>query len=91
MSERTARDVPPPLAERMRAALAGADASDLGAVTHAALDRLRAALALGDERAAAYELLTADALLTQAAAAAARTGAADEIDAEAFTALLEDG
>ena len=88
MSARTADDVPPPLADRMAAALAGAPA-DADAVMRAALERLRAALALGDDRAAAYELLTADALITQAAAAAARAGADPVVEPQSFAALLE--
>lgn len=40
----------------------------------AALDRLRAALAIGDDRSAAHELLAADALLTYTFEAAAEAG-----------------
>ena len=88
MSARTADDVPPPLAQRIGASLAGAPA-DADAIMGAALERLRVALALGDEREAAYELLTADALITQAAAAAARAGADPVVEPQSFAALLE--
>jgi len=43
-------------------------------LAEAALDRFRAALALGDDRSAAFELLAADALLTYAFEAAAEVG-----------------
>ena len=88
MNERTADDIPRPLAQRMDASLAGAPAGP-DAIMRAALDRLRAALALGDDREAAYELLAADALITQAAAAAARAGADPAVEPQSFAALLE--
>ena len=89
--QRARRDVPAPLAERMDAALAGADAVDAEAVAAAALERLRAALDCGDDRTAAYELLTADALLTDAAAAVAQDGddVPPSLSAQAFAAILE--
>jgi hypothetical protein len=73
----------------MRAALGGLDDADADALTAAALARLRAALDLGDSRAAAYELLTADALLTAAAAAAADRASPATLAAAEFAALLE--
>lgn len=84
-------DVPAPLADRMESALAGADASDVESVAAASLARLRAALDCGDDRSAAHELLTADALLTDAAAAAAQDGdnAPPSLSPQAFAKLLE--
>lgn len=84
-------DVPAPLAERMTSALASADGSDAETIAAAALERLRAALDCGDDRTAAYELLTADALLTDAAAAAAQDDddVPASLSAQAFAALLE--
>lgn len=74
--ETRAADIPEPLRERMRQAVAavtatGEPAADLG---EAALDCLRDALERGDDRAAALPLLAADALLTHAAEAAALAG-----------------
>jgi hypothetical protein len=83
-------DAPAPLTERMESALAGADPSDAESVAAAALARLRSALDCGDDRAAAYELLTADALLTDAAAAAqGADNVSPSLSAQAFAALLE--
>ena len=66
---------PAPLYERMAAAVGTQhDASVPAALAEAALTRLHAALALGDARAAAFELLAADALLSYAFEAAAELG-----------------
>src|SRR5687768_8220140 len=79
------RDPPPPfeLHRRLQRALERADAAAADsipdALAEAAFDCLRSAVRLGDDRAAANDLLAADALLTYACEAAAETGV-DELD-----------
>ncbi|MGH7506977.1 MAG: hypothetical protein ACRELX_15075 [Longimicrobiales bacterium] len=89
---------PEPLVRRMEAALAAtpARAEDVGVhLAEAGLRCLREALDGGGSRAAAFDLLTADALLTSACEAAAEQGAAalDALTAAygpaRFAALLE--
>ncbi len=82
-------DVPAPLAARMADALAGAQLQDAGACAEAGLAALRRALAAGDERSAALDLLTADALITAACVRAATDGLPDALSPERFAALLE--
>lgn len=53
----------------------GVESTVAGALAEAALDRLRLALAAPEDRAAALDLLAADALLTYACEAAAEAGA----------------
>lgn len=67
---------PAALRARLDEALGSVDdaAGVPAALAEAALARLHDALALGDERAAAFELLAADALLTYAFEAAAELG-----------------
>ncbi|HET9985454.1 MAG TPA: hypothetical protein VFQ38_17765 [Longimicrobiales bacterium] len=65
---------PPELRSRMADALAPAQTLP-GALAEAALSCLQAALARGGDRAAALDLLAADALLTYAMEAAAEAGA----------------
>ena len=68
-------DVPASLQARMEQAAAGAEADSLVTeLTDAALECLRVALQTCDDRAAALDLLAADALVTQACAAAAEAG-----------------
>lgn len=89
---------PAPLRAALEAALAGADAEDVAVadrLARAALRELARALELGDDRAAAYPLLAADALLTASMDAAADEGldsvaaAADAWGALALAPLLE--
>lgn len=91
-------DSPAPLRTAMDAALAASAGEDVALpdrLAGAALRELTRALELGDVRAAAYPLLTADALLTAAMAAAAEQGleavraAADAWGAVALAPLLE--
>lgn len=91
-------DAPPPLRTAMTAALAEHEGQDVtlpGRLAGAALRELARAMELGDVRAAAYPLLTADALLTAAMAAAAEQGlqavtaAADAWGAATLAPLLE--
>lgn len=67
---------PEPLLTRMGSALreTGPGLPLPAALAAAALPRLQAAIALGDARAAAYDLLAADALLSYAFEAAAELG-----------------
>ena len=86
--------VPPDLARVMREALAGQDAgkAEPGALLAAAETCLRRALDRIDERAAALDLLAADALLTDACARAAGADGVGALAAEAtarLAALLE--
>lgn len=90
--------IPPVLRARMGAALRQASAASLpDRLGEAALSCLRAALVRGDERAAALDLLAADALLTHGAEAAADEGAeavsawADRFGAVALGRLLPAG
>ncbi|MBX6363244.1 MAG: hypothetical protein IRZ00_05190 [Gemmatimonadetes bacterium] len=92
------RTPPPPAELRARLADALEPAETLpGALADGALVCLAAALARGDDRAAALDLLSADALLTYALEAAAEAGA-DEVLAVAdaygparLAALLPEG
>ncbi len=84
-----AEDVPAPLAARMAAALGGARPADAEACAEAGLAALGRALAAGDDRRAAFDLLTADALITAACAAAATDGLPDALAPGRFAALLE--
>ncbi|MEX0893556.1 MAG: hypothetical protein WEB88_15425 [Gemmatimonadota bacterium] len=96
---------PPELLERMTAALetpesagdAAVDEALEEALAAAALRELKAALALGNARAAATPLLSADALLTCAFQAAAERGGTEAVrrlaeayGLERFQGLLED-
>ena len=88
-------DVPPSLQLRMEQASAAADADSLVAeLTAAALECLRVALQKCDDRAAALDLLAADALVTYACAAAAEEGDAalaalcDTLSTERLQALM---
>lgn len=94
--------VPEPLATRMLHAL-DRDAADAGksvedvldgatpdALAEAGLIALQRALAQGDDRVAAFDLLAADALITQACLHAAVRGIPDTLAPERFAALLED-
>lgn len=93
-----AADAPAPLHAALEAALAGGAGDDVEVTDQlagAALRELARTLELGDVRAAAYPLLTADALLTACMAAAAERGldavaaAADAWGAAALAPLLE--
>ena len=93
-----AAEAPAPLRAALDEALAGSAGDDVavpGRLAAAARRELARALALGDVRAAAYPLLTADALLTACMAAAAEQGpeavaaAADAWGAAALAPLLE--
>jgi hypothetical protein len=81
--------VPPILARGMRAALGtvGGDPADPRTGLAAAEACLRRALERIDDRAAALDLLAADALLTAACAAAAAAGGVGPLAAEATTRL----
>jgi len=75
--ERREPRAPEPLFARMAAALAGRAEPDVPeALAGAALACLRAAVEGGRDRAAAWDLLAADALLTYACEAAAEAGPA---------------
>jgi hypothetical protein len=75
---------PPELLARMLEAVADApDGPVYAMLGEAALSRLRLVLASGGERAAALDLLAADALLTHALAAAAEDGEATLLEAVA--------
>lgn len=94
--------VPEPLATRMAEALSErnaavpgtrADALDTAtpdALAEAGFIALQRALAQGDDRSAAFDLLAADALITQACIHAASRGLPDALAPERFAALLED-
>lgn len=94
--------VPTPLAQEMILALRGPRAADPphdfhaemdnaspDSLARAGVDALRHALARGDEPGAAFELLVADALITEACAQAALQGIPAALDAAHFAALLE--
>lgn len=85
-------EVPAPLAAKLDAALARADAADEGVTAErfadAAFVALRAALERGGARAAAFELLTADALLTAACAGLTDGTLPDALAPARFHALL---
>lgn len=91
-------DVPESLRDRMRNAVQ--DVDDAAAETPkrlalAAIACLRAALAAGDDRAAALDLLAADALLTHASEAAVEAGSIEQFahmfDADALDRLTAPG
>lgn len=95
--------VPEPLATRMAEALSKHDHAVAGTRVEDALDTatpdalaeagfiaLQRALAQGDDRSAAFDLLAADALITQACVHAASRGLPDALAPERFAALLED-
>ena len=86
-------EVPAPLAAKMDAALARADAAAEGIMTaerlaDVAFVALRAALEHGGARTAAFELLTADALLTAACAGLMDGTLPDALVPARFQALL---
>jgi hypothetical protein len=66
------------------------DSAAPDALARAGLSALRSALAQDDDRSAAFDLLAADALLTQACADAATHGIPDVLAPERFVALLEE-
>lgn len=78
-----------PLEERMAQALAGDDTS-MDAAAEAGLKALGRALARADERSSAFDLLVADALITQACTRAASDGLPAALSAARFAALLEE-
>lgn len=94
--------VPEPLATRMAGALSernaavpgtrvdALDAATPDALAEAGFIALQRALAQGDDRSAAFDLLAADALITQACIHAASRGLPDALAPERFAALLED-
>jgi hypothetical protein len=93
----SAREWPERLLARMDAALAGRTESEIPeALAGAAFSCLRAALAGGADRSAAWDLLAADALLTYACEAAAERGPdglsalGRVVSAERFMQLLAD-